>query len=193
MDERSTGKRRRTLDAAQHLFLRDGIRATTMEAIAKEAGIAKQTLYSQFPDKPAVLEAVIETIVDTLCRAVDLGLDGDVPVAERVGRALAGKFVAIHRLVGVSPHADEMFSEHARLAHKFRAADEATERAIADELGAAGAPDATRLAKQLVAASYGIGRKLAGEDEVSAAILSLCMAMIEANLPSGRRALPKGA
>lgn len=186
MDDRSTDKRRRTLEAAQHLFLRDGVRATTMEAIAREAGIAKQTLYAQFPDKPAVLEAVIESIIDALCGAVDLGLDGDDPVADRVGRALAGKFIAIHRLVGVSPHADEMFSEHARLAHKFKAADEATETQIADALGAAGISDARLLARQLIAASYGIGRKIADEDEIAAAILSLCTALVGAHFGRDR-------
>ncbi len=38
------------LQAAQRVFLRDGWAATTMEAVAAEAAISKQTLYNYFPD-----------------------------------------------------------------------------------------------------------------------------------------------
>ena len=39
-------------------MLRDGLRGTTMEAIARQAGIAKATLYAQYPDKEAVFVGI---------------------------------------------------------------------------------------------------------------------------------------
>ena len=62
--ERAQEKRRRMLEAARLVVLRDGLRGATMEAIAREAGIAKATLYAQFSDKDAVVGALVETMLD---------------------------------------------------------------------------------------------------------------------------------
>ena len=53
-------RRHHLLKAAQRVFLRDGWPATTMEAVAAEAGISKQTLYNYFPDKARLFVAMIE-------------------------------------------------------------------------------------------------------------------------------------
>lgn len=45
------GKRAAILQAAQDLFARDGLAATSMEAIAARAGVSKLTLYSHFRKK----------------------------------------------------------------------------------------------------------------------------------------------
>jgi TetR/AcrR family transcriptional repressor of mexJK operon len=50
-------KREAILDAAAALFYERGMTATTMEAVAEKAGVSKMTVYSHFPDKPALLEA----------------------------------------------------------------------------------------------------------------------------------------
>jgi len=57
---RDLKKREAVLDAAGALFLERGINATTMEAVADRASVSKMTLYSHFPDKPALLAAVFE-------------------------------------------------------------------------------------------------------------------------------------
>jgi len=67
--------RRSILEAAQRLFERDGYVATTMEAIAAEAGVALKTVYLAVTTKAGMLRAVW-----------DLVLKGDVddaPVAAR--------------------------------------------------------------------------------------------------------------
>jgi TetR/AcrR family transcriptional regulator, mexJK operon transcriptional repressor len=48
------------LTAANHLILNQGYEATTMEAIAKSAGVPKSTLYKRYPDKLTLLRAVVE-------------------------------------------------------------------------------------------------------------------------------------
>lgn len=73
--EQAAATRRAMLDAADRLFERDGYVATTMEAIATEAGVALKTVYSAFATKSGLLRALW-----------DLRLKGDVddaPVAER--------------------------------------------------------------------------------------------------------------
>ena len=56
--ERAAATRRRMLDAAYNLFCEQGFRATTMEAIADQAGVAVQTLYFTFHTKDALLQQV---------------------------------------------------------------------------------------------------------------------------------------
>lgn len=47
------------LGTARTLFLEQGFETTTMEAIAKQAGIPRSTLYKRYPDKLSILEAVV--------------------------------------------------------------------------------------------------------------------------------------
>jgi AcrR family transcriptional regulator len=73
--EQAEATRRSILDHAQVLFERDGYVATTMEAIAGEAGVALKTVYAAFTTKSGLLRAVW-----------DLALKGDTddaPVAAR--------------------------------------------------------------------------------------------------------------
>ncbi len=57
---RDLKKREAVLDAASALFFERGIDGTAMEAVADRASVSKMTLYSHFPDKPALLAAVFE-------------------------------------------------------------------------------------------------------------------------------------
>lgn len=53
-------RRTQIAEAALRVWLRDGYHAAPVEAIAREAGLGKGTIYLYFPTKEAVLEAVIE-------------------------------------------------------------------------------------------------------------------------------------
>ncbi len=55
--------RARMLDAAKALFVRQGYAATSMQAIAKEAGVAVQTLYFTFATKRAILGELLDVHV----------------------------------------------------------------------------------------------------------------------------------
>lgn len=58
--EQSAATRVKIVDAATELFLTDGFVTTTMAAIAKEAGVAVQTLYMSFGNKTAILQAAFD-------------------------------------------------------------------------------------------------------------------------------------
>src|SRR6185312_16353210 len=67
--------KRDILAAAQRLFERQGYAATTMAAIAAEAGVALKTVYLVFDTKSGVLRAVWNGLLR--------GGDEDRPVAEQ--------------------------------------------------------------------------------------------------------------
>jgi AcrR family transcriptional regulator len=67
--------RRDLIAAAQRLFERQGYAATTMAAIAAEAGVALKTVYLVFETKSGVLRAVWNALLR--------GDDADRPVAEQ--------------------------------------------------------------------------------------------------------------
>lgn len=66
--EQAAVTRRRILDAGRRLFFRDGYAATTLKAVALEAGVAVQTLYAVFGSKAAIL-AELRSLVVTLPEA----------------------------------------------------------------------------------------------------------------------------
>jgi AcrR family transcriptional regulator len=53
----------RIIEAATKLFIRDGFLSTTVSAIAAEAGVAVQTLYSSFGNKTSILIAAFALAV----------------------------------------------------------------------------------------------------------------------------------
>jgi TetR/AcrR family transcriptional repressor of mexJK operon len=58
-DGRTARKRQAITAAATTLFLRDGYRDTSMDAVAAAAAVSKQTVYKQFADKEQLFRAVV--------------------------------------------------------------------------------------------------------------------------------------
>ena len=56
---RSARKRRAITEAATALFLRDGYRYTSMDQVAAEAAVSKQTVYKQFADKEQLFRSIV--------------------------------------------------------------------------------------------------------------------------------------
>src|SRR3954452_7385630 len=73
--EEGLAKRRPILEAAQRRFERDGYVATTMDAIAVEAGVASKTVYSAFTTKSGLLRALWDLLLK--------GDTDDAPVEQR--------------------------------------------------------------------------------------------------------------
>ncbi len=55
---RTARKRRAITDAATALFLRDGYRGASMDQVAADAAVSKQTVYKQFADKEQLFRAI---------------------------------------------------------------------------------------------------------------------------------------
>lgn len=91
LTERSA-KHAAVLDAARRMFIRDGYGATGMDAIAKEAGVAKQTIYNHFRSKEELFAAVVRGRCDEMTVFLeDVGIENKPP--EEVLRELGNHFL----------------------------------------------------------------------------------------------------
>jgi AcrR family transcriptional regulator len=81
--------RQRIADAGLRLFLEHGFEATTLDAIAEAAGIARRTFFHYFDSKEALLYAH-EDEVEHGFRAALADIDGTTPPFEAMALALRG-------------------------------------------------------------------------------------------------------
>jgi TetR/AcrR family transcriptional regulator, mexJK operon transcriptional repressor len=117
----------RILDVAEKLFLSHGFGATSIEAVAKQAGISKRTFYHRFPGKERLFEAVVRRLIERWLPPFDTGLlsppdlaDALRDAAEYMLRiALTPEALALHRLV---IHEAQRFPSLARIMHDLGAA-----------------------------------------------------------------------
>lgn len=71
------------LEAAQRHFLRHGV-GTSLEAVAREAGVGPATLYRHFPTREALLAAVLQTrSAELVARRAEIARLGDAAEALR--------------------------------------------------------------------------------------------------------------
>ncbi len=67
---RDPERMRRVLDAAKQHFFEHGYEGANLDAIASEAGVSKMTVYSYFPSKEALFEAIIGSRTDRVAGSV---------------------------------------------------------------------------------------------------------------------------
>jgi TetR/AcrR family transcriptional repressor of mexJK operon len=76
----------RIISVATGLFLSDGFGATSIEAIAAKAGIAKRTFYHRFRDKADLFRAVVRHLIEQWARPFDAELMEPAPLEETLFR-----------------------------------------------------------------------------------------------------------
>ena len=117
----------RILDVAEKLFLGHGFGSTSIEAVAKHAGISKRTFYHRFPGKEQLFEAVVRRLMERWLPPFDTGLLAPPNLAEALQSAaeymlqivLTPEALALHRLV---IHEAQRFPSLARIMHELGAA-----------------------------------------------------------------------
>jgi AcrR family transcriptional regulator len=90
-DEAIGAFRERLIDAAEHLFAREGLEAVTMRQLAAELGVSPMTPYRYFADKDAILAAVrargFNRHAEALEAAYEATKDDPIAGAGAAGRA----------------------------------------------------------------------------------------------------------
>lgn len=161
---KATEKRSAILAAAQTCFWRNGIRRTSIEDVAREAGVAKGTVYLYFASK----EELFGSLANELCGAALEGVHGALAargtLASRLAAALDAKIGYFHRLLAGSPHAAELVDSKAAVAERSLAElDRDFHSAIGRALAAARAGGDARgraeLLDLILAAAYGTARQ----------------------------------
>jgi TetR/AcrR family transcriptional regulator len=86
-------ERRSTLvEEAIRRFGRDGYQGTSIEAIASEVGVRKQTLLYYFPTKEALLEACLAAAGERLAEVIARSLDGKDAAEDRAKAVIHAVF-----------------------------------------------------------------------------------------------------
>src|SRR6516162_3663968 len=83
---KNSSVRQRIVDAARAHFFSHGFRSVTMDDLAEELGISKKTLYTYFPGKFDLLEAVLAyklTSVEATLKEVTRAHPDDFPATLR--------------------------------------------------------------------------------------------------------------
>jgi AcrR family transcriptional regulator len=75
------------LNAAQIVILRDGILSLTLDAVAREAGVSKGGLLHYFPNKNALLEGMISTLLKAFESEIEQQIAADPVIEGRFCRA----------------------------------------------------------------------------------------------------------
>lgn len=75
---------RRILLAAAELFLRDGYEGTSMDAVAGRAGLSKRTLYTRFPAKAGLFEAVVGDVIESKLQLLEVAHAATTPFREQL-------------------------------------------------------------------------------------------------------------
>ncbi len=163
---RDLSKRSAILDAAGALFLERGIASTTIEAVAGRASVSKMTLYSHFPDKPALLGAVFERNLGKI-ELPNLSQQSDLSPLERLsdfGERLVG-FLTRPEIVRTGRVMAASADDFPVLAAAFYAAGPgavlvrlAQFLRTLDERGQIAVPDFDLAAEQLAAAWLGVSQ-----------------------------------
>ena len=140
----SAATRRRILDVARDLFVRDGYRATTIGRIASGAQVNADTVYTLVGRKPVVLRELIEQALS--------GTDRTVPAEERP--AIAAVMAEPDPARKLRRYAAVIRATHQRLAPLFLAARDAASTepeaaAVWQEIATRRATNMRRLAAEL--------------------------------------------
>lgn len=97
--------RQRILDAATDLFGRRGVEAVSLDVIAAEVGVAKQTLLYWFPSKDDLVQAVLVAAVHELSLGIEAAIrassDDPLDRVEAVVRAVFRPAVRRPALLGL--------------------------------------------------------------------------------------------
>jgi len=95
------------LEAARAEFAHSGYAATSMESLARHAGVSTKTLYRLFPNKPALFEAMVTVRIDRFVSIVKLracdGSNVEAALTEALtvcaDLVLDGEVIALQRVI----------------------------------------------------------------------------------------------
>ncbi len=98
------------VQAALQVFMRYGIRRTTMNDIAREAGLVRQTLYTVYSGKDEVLCATIRYFSDQMQQEVAAQWQQAENLGEKLDIYFEQSIVASFRMIRASPEAVDMIN-----------------------------------------------------------------------------------
>jgi TetR/AcrR family transcriptional regulator len=154
-DERVTA----ILDAAYICFTRHGVRRTTMDDLAQQAGMSRPAVYQYVRNKEDAFQRLVRRLLDEALRASRTAMEREDGLAGRLTAALEAKLDLVMTVWRDSPaHAAELLSIDARMTADLIAGyDDAMHDLLADALRQARPhTDAKAIAQLLLALTRGL-------------------------------------
>lgn len=108
----SKDPRQSIIDAAEKLFLQYGYRRTTVEDIAKAAGIAKGSVYMHFDSKEAIFIALGQRVEQQVLDAMRTTAQTNGCPLKRAKRAYVNALTRIWDYCHQAPHAPDIWAEN---------------------------------------------------------------------------------
>jgi len=87
-ERKPTDRRKQVLEAASRSFAAFGYKATTMDQVAKAAGVGKGTIYTFFANKEELFEQIVKDLIAELKDVAERTLDPALPFADNLLRIL---------------------------------------------------------------------------------------------------------
>jgi AcrR family transcriptional regulator len=117
MTPRGDADARRTaiLDGALRVFGQYGYRRTSMDDIAREAGIGKGTIYLSFASKEEVFRALSQSLAERMLTGAETARHAPGTTADRLAAMHAAWFGTYVETIHHSPHAPELLDAKHRL------------------------------------------------------------------------------
>jgi AcrR family transcriptional regulator len=192
-------RRAEILDAALHMFGQYGFRRTSMDDIAREAGIAKGTIYLSFASKEEVFRALAQRLAQQMLAGAEAASRRPGTTTDKLTAMIAAWFGTYADTISRSPHADELLDAKHRLSadlasdaasrYKQLVRDVITAAAASGELDLESAvltPDAA--AELLIASARGLESSepsRAAYRSYLSALVRVMVAGLSGRLPSG--------
>jgi len=96
-EQKKTLTRNAIVDAAIKLFSEKGFEQTSMDELARAAGVGKATIYGYFKTKNDIFLAFCEEEVEYAFSALDAKLDAEAPLAEQLVAQIMGQLTYVTR------------------------------------------------------------------------------------------------
>jgi AcrR family transcriptional regulator len=109
-------KRGTIIAAAFDVFINYGFRKTSMDDIARAAGMSRPALYQVFKNKTEIFRAASLNILDSIGREARDAFAGDKPFAERLYDSLDRSILSLHRKIDATPHGAELMGVNEEIA-----------------------------------------------------------------------------
>ncbi|GAB4361288.1 MAG: TetR/AcrR family transcriptional regulator [Oricola sp.] len=109
-------KRGTILAAALDVFINYGFRKTSMDDIARAAGMSRPALYQVFRNKTEIFRAASLSILESAGREARAAFEGDKPFGERLYDSLDRSILSLHRKIDATPHGAELMGVNEEVA-----------------------------------------------------------------------------
>lgn len=113
------------LDSAWRAFAAYGYRKTSMDDIARGAGMSRPALYLRYKNKEAIYRSLTQLYYDTTLATVTAALQAPGPVRDRVSAAFAAQAGELVEAMLSSPHGVELMDTGHSVARDIAEAGEA--------------------------------------------------------------------